>query len=700
MKIKLDFPSPWHALLLGAVSAVLLFSAAPVRGSRITVPLNDDWRFLRQDVPGAEESSFDDSSWEAIDLPHTWNAADGLDDHPGYYRGTGTYRKRFTVPDSYRNRRIFLKLESACQVSLVWLNGTFLGQYYSGYVGFSIDITAAVNSAGPDNLLTLKIDNSNSRDVPPWNPEDFKAYPRSVDFNIYGGINSDVYLVVTDNARIESVFPTTPAVSAGSATTRIATEVQSNYDAPVAVELTTELLAADDRVINVTTDTRTVGPSQTHTFVQTGSRMDRPHLWSPSDPYLYRVRSRLFVDGRQVDEIDTPFGMRSIEWKPLEGLYLNGKKLYLRGVSRHQEYPGRGNALSKAQHVKDMELIKGMGANYVRLAHYPQDSAVLEACDRLGLLVWEEIPVAISVGATPDFTANALHILREMIRRDRHHPSVVFWGLMNETTEGLPFSPGVTERDVVDLVVELNDLAHALDPGRLTLASGVTPAVAMHVDLDVPQFWKGWFDGELEDYGKALDERHRSGHSFMGGSYGASSQVGRHTENPQRMDFSETYQCRLHESYLNQGRQRASWYAGACAWTAFDFGSNREDRARNPLPYVNQKGLFDAYRNPKDVYYLYKSFWTESPLFVYVVSRTWTDRAGERDSESTVRVYSNCPTVELFWNGRSQGQAQKDHGLTWTVRFAAGVNELKAVGIDSKGTTAAVDQLEVNYRFR
>ncbi|HUV12142.1 MAG TPA: glycoside hydrolase family 2 TIM barrel-domain containing protein, partial [Acidobacteriota bacterium] len=416
-------------------------------------------------------------------------------------------------------------------------------------------------------------------------------------------------------------------------------------------------------------------------------------------PYLYRIRSQLFLESKQVDENEVAFGMRWIEWRPYKGLFLNGEKLYLRGVSRHQEFPGQGNALSNAQHVKDMELIKSLGANYVRLAHYPQDPAALDACDRLGLVVWEEIPVAISVGGTPAFTKNALHILREMIRRDRNHPSIIFWGLMNEATEGIPFSPGIEEQDVVDLIIKLDRLAHIEDPTRMTLASGVTRAVADHVDVDIPQFWSGWFEGTFDDYGKALDERNKTDPYFMGGSYGASSQVGRHTVHPERMDFSETFQCLFHESYLKQGEARSSWYAGACAWTAFDFGSNREDRAGNPLPYVNQKGLFDAHRNPKDVFYLYKAYWTDFPSFVYIVSKTWPERSGKKDAKSGIRVYSNCPRVELFLNDVSQGVTNQREGFVWQVRFREGVNELRAQGMNAEDVVVSTDELGVTYEY-
>jgi len=598
---------------------------------------------VRQDVVGAEEPDYDDHSWESINVPHTWNAKDGLDELPGYYRGIGSYRKHFRIDSNYRGKRIFLQVESACQVSEAWINGHHLGKFYSGYVGFVLDISQHADYSGKGNTLTLKIDNSNDRDIPPWNPLDFKAYPRSVNFNIYGGINSDVYLLITDNLRITETKITTPSVSQHSATTKTLSEIQNHNEYPVSCVLKSEIVDATGHILDVIIDERRMEPLEKFIFVQESKELLQPHLWSPQHPYLYRIRSKLFLDNRQVDEVEVPFGMRWIEWRPFNGFFLNGEKLFLRGVSRHQEFPGQGNALSNEQHVKDMELIKSLGANYVRLAHYPQDPAVLDACDRLGLVVWEEIPVAITVGGTREFNRNALYALREMIRRDRNHPSIVFWGLMNETTEGIPFSKGIEEQDVVDLIIKLKDVAQTEDPTRITIASGVTPTVAEHVDLDVPQFWKGWFEGTFEDYGEALDQRHKNDPSFMGGSYGASSQIGRHTNNPERMDFSEEYQCLLHESYLKQGEARSSWYAGACAWTAFDFGSNREDRANNPTTYVNQKGLFDSYRNPKDVYYLYKSYWTESPHFVYLVSKTWTERSGRKGEKSRIRVYSNCP---------------------------------------------------------
>jgi len=678
---------------------VLLFTLCVVSGAdRTTISLNDGWRFTRQDIAWAESPTYDDRSWELVNVPHTWNAKDGFDELPGYYRGIGSYRKHFKLDPVHRGRKIALKVESACQVSEAWLNGNYLGRFYSGYVGFSVDISRYVDFTRRGNTLALKIDNSNDRDIPPWNPEDFKAYPRSVDFNIYGGLNSDVYLLITDPLRVEDVSVSTPETSSQSAIVKTVTEVKNDYDSPVTCVLKTEILDAENQIVGAMTDRERIQASETASFLQESARILEPRLWSPSKPYLHQIRARLFLNDRQVDEQKVWFGIRWIEWRPYRGLFLNGERLFLRGVSRHQEYPGRGNALSNAQNVRDMELIKSLGANYVRLAHYPQDPSVLDACDRLGLVVWEEIPVAIAVGGTPEFTNNALHILREMIRRDRNHPSIIFWGLMNEATEGIPFAPDVDEQDVVDLMIELRRLAEAEDPTRLTIASGVTPAVAEHVDLDVPQFWSGWFEGDFEDYGRALDERHKTDPSFMGGSYGASSQRGRHTTHPQRMDYSETYQCLLHESYLKQAEARSAWYAGACAWTAFDFGSNREDRAGNPSPYVNQKGLFDAYRNPKDVVYLYRSYWTASPPFVYIVSKTWTERTGEEDMTSRARVYSNCSKVELFLNGVSQGVSDRQSGFIWEVSFHEGTNLLRATGITPEDVIVSTDELTLTYR--
>lgn len=682
---------------MSAGVVVLLSTTSSLFAGRISVSLNEGWTFARQDVAGAESSLYDDRAWQRVDVPHSWNGKDGYDDQPGYYRGVGWYRKRFELDPSIRGGAVELNVESACLVSDVWLNGHHLGPFLSGYVGFRVDISDHLDFSESGNVLVLKVDNSNNPDIPPWNVEDFKPYPRAVDFNVYGGINSDVYLLITDPLHIDSVHLETPGLTRQAATVQRTIEVENRSSDSRDVLLVTEVIDAQGIVVEKMAEELRLGPRQLAAFVQKGQAVSSPRLWSPTDPYLYRLRSRLVLDGEPIDEVETPFGMRWIEWKPFSGLHLNGEKVYLRGASRHQEFPGQGNAMSNAQHVRDMELIKSMGANYVRLAHYPQDPAVLEACDRLGLLVWEEIPVAISISGTPEFNRNALVMLRRMIRRDRNHPSIVFWGLMNETTEGLPFVKGLTEQDVVDLMRRLNELARAEDPTRLTLASGVTRAVAEQVDIDVPQFWRGWFEGELTEYGELLDERHRTDPAFMGGSYGASSQVGRHTENPKPLDFSETYQCILHESYIRQGQERSDWYTGACIWTAFDFASNREDRASNPLPYVNQKGLFDAYRNPKDVYYLYKSYWTEDPLFVYIVSKTWTERSGPLGRNSLIRVYSNCPRVELLLNGVSQGILERINGFTWQVQFEAGVNELKANGLDPEGTLSSTDELKVTY---
>lgn len=647
------------------------------------INLNENWKFILQKELEEETGPTkigDDSDWETINIPHTWNAEDGVDDVPGYYRGIGWYRKHFAVDSSYKGRRILITFEAVNQVAEVWLNGTYLGKHIGGYTGFSFDITDCVYpSQAEDNLLVVKADNSYDYDIP----------PHSGDFNMYGGIYRDVRLLIVDPLHIVSTRVTTPEVSVTSAVVRVITEVKNDSEVVKDCKLVTEIVDAEGNVIDRMEEKSTIPADSTHQFIQTSGRINNPLLWSPAEPNLYSVYNTIYDGEKPVDNFKSPLGFRWVWFDPEKGVFLNGKSLKLKGTNRHQDYIGIGNALPNSQHFKDMEICQEMGCNFVRFGHYPQDPAVLDACDKLGLLVWEEIAVVNTVGGDA-FTENAVSMLREMIKRDWNHPSIILWGLMNEA---LLRQPENKAKDVVALCELLNSTAHQQDPTRLTTIAlckydlANRSGLADTTDLVGYNCYFGWYRGEFPDLGELLDKEHQSypERKIILSEYGAGSVRGLHAEYPKRQDFSEEWQCMFHESHLQQITERP-FIAGSCVWNQFDFGAEHRG---DGIPHLNNKGMLDWSRQPKDVYYFYQSQWTTQPM-VYIISHTWTKR---EESDIEVEVYTNCERVELFLNGKPLGVRAEE--FRWDVELEAGSNILEAIG--TKDSLTVTDTITIIY---
>jgi beta-galactosidase len=658
------------------------FSGEPARGAiRISDDISTGWQFLRQDAAGAESPDYEAvSGWQNVDLPHTWNTKDTFDDVPGYYRGIGWYRKQLAVPESWQGKRIVLHFEAACMVATVWLNGELLGEHRGSYLPFEFDVTRIVKPGGR-NLVAVRVDNRWYRDVPTLDR----------DFNVMGGLHREVRLIATDPVYIVSTRVSTPKVSESEGVAAMDIEVRNEGKTPEKCEVVTDVSGPElSEPITVASTPTELRPGESVRIKQKTKPISRPKLWSPDEPNLYRVSFRLRVNGRVVDEDESPLGFRWYRFDPDKGFFLNGKHLKLRGVNRHDDYPGLGWALPKSRHVEDIKLIKSMGANFIRTAHYPQHPIVLDTCDKLGLLVWEEVPFdgdglrkGLALGAE-DFARNLQRDLRSMIARDRNHPSIILWSLGNENLYG---PTAAARAAVLDLTRKLHAIAHQEDPSRLTTVAIDTPRHKLAdeigftdvVDVVGYNIYAGWYGSHGErcdDLLPILDgfRRRHPNKSLIVSEYGADMERGRHTDSPRHLDISEEYGCRLHEFYWRAIDARP-FVAGGLLWNVFDFGA--EDRGKDQtIPHLNQKGCFTYDRQPKDVYYFYRSQWTTDPM-VYIVSHTWTQR---KPGPTPIRVYSNCDSVELSLNGKSLGTRDRSETYVWDVPLAAGDNELRANG--------------------
>ena len=660
------------------------------QGSRIVMGINDNWEFHKGGTEYAQQISFDDSKWQRINLPHTWNATDPFDDDETYYRGIGWYRKKIKLDAALKNKKVFLYFEGANQVTDIYVNGAFEGEHKGGYTAFSFDITSSLNwSNNAENVIAVQVNNAHDNFIPPL----------SVGYALYGGIYRNAWIIATNdlhfkeiNNNSKGVFITTPKVSAEKAALNVKTTVVNESGEKRNFQFVNTVFDKYGKKIITFSKEISLNTNEQTIVEATSGEIRKPYLWSPEDPYLYKVQTQLIEDGKIVDEVTNPLGFRWFHFDPAKGFFLNGKKYILHGVNRHQDMQGKGSALSDEDHIRDMHLIKNMGVNFMRLAHYPQAPEVLKLADELGIIIWEEIPIVNYMNIHPEFLNNAENMLREMIHQSFNHPSVIIWGSMNEVL--LDSKNGVRiqkhydtayVKDVRRFAFSLDSLIRSEDRTRYT-------TMAMHESDDYSKYqldnisqiaghnlYSGWYGGKVEDFGKTLDKIHaaKPQQIVFISEYGAGSDRRVNTSNPERLDFTGEYQRYYHESYLRQINARP-YLAGTAIWNEFDFS---QPNIGGTISSENQKGLMTWNRKYKDVYFLYKANWNLEAM-VYIATRDWLHRAGYEDTRYNVDVYTNLNEVTLYLNGNKLKTAKPDdiHKCSFSVQLKDGDNFIEAVG--------------------
>lgn len=688
-------------------------------GIRTRVSLNKDWKFLAADAPGAEQAGFKDARWKKVDVPHTWNSEDTEDDVPGYRMGIGWYRKLINLSAQLRSKRLFLYFEGANQTAEVFVNGKFVGRHQGGYTAFVFDVTAFVtlDSANNENTIAVKVDNSINENIPP---------SPTADFNLYGGIYRDVWLVATEPVHFtmldyasSGVYVDTPEVSAESATARTRGRVTNNSPQARQLRVRNTVLDGIGATVAVSESSLSVEAEAEAGFQQGDLVIRKPRLWSPETPYLYSLQTQLFDGEKLLDQVNNPLGFRWFSFHPDLGFFLNGNRYKLRAANRHQDYFGLGNAVSNETQVKDLAIAKELGLNCVLLAHYPQDPAVLEAADQMGLFVWEEIPIVREISTTKEFADNCQVMLREMIRQHHNHPSIIMWCLMNEVFLKMRTEPGYV-RQVVALARVLAELARNEDPTRVTVISANRPYDESDIYnasglLSIPQvvgwhMYFGWYYEDFAGLGKFLDEEHRRfpRRILFVSEYGADSDARLHSLKPMRGDLSTEWAQLYHESYLPQIEARP-YLSGSAVWAQNDFGSEARGES---MPHINTKGLFTFDRRAKDIYYFYKAAFSSTPV-LYIATHDWLSRTGTNPVTTgphgkrgrpvvvqPVSVYSNLSVVDLFVNSVSLGvkPVGPTKKVTWNVPFQDGLNTLEARGRTSGRELR--DRAEVRFLVR
>ena len=632
---------------------------------RKIILLDKNWTFYKNP---------DSTQGEEVSLPHTWNAVDGQDGGNDYYRGTCKYECHFSRPELETDGKAYLEFDGAAMTADVVINGTKAVHHEGGYGAFRADITQYLKD---ENKLEVYVDNSDNT----------KVYPQKADFTFYGGLYRMVKLVTVSKNHFELDYAggtgikVTPEVTLTDAAAKKA-------DAKVTVEL---WMVGDAEAVTVTIDGQQKETPVENGYAKAVFDLTDVHLWDGvDDPYLYTAKAEL-SDG---DSVETTFGCRSFSIDPQKGFFLNGRSYPLRGVSRHQDRAGAGNALTNEMHREDMEIIKELGANTIRLAHYQHAQEFYDLCDENGMIVWAEIPY-ITMHMS-DGTENTLSQMRELVVQNYNHPSIVCWGLSNEIT-----AASAVNEELLENHRKLNDLCHALDMTRPTVMADVFMLETDSPMLEIPDMnsynlYFGWYLGELEQNDSFFDAYHTTYPDRVIGlsEYGADANPAYHSANPERGDYTEEYQCIYHEHMAKMIEERPYLWA-THVWNLFDFAADGRDEGGKHG--VNQKGLVTIDRKlKKDAFYLYKAYWSKTP-FVHVCGRRYVDRT---EDVTEIKVYSNEQSVTLFVDGVERETAEGSKVFKFEVPITE-THKIRAVSgaCEDEITVKKVEKSNPDYIF-
>lgn len=664
-----------------------LWVAVSLSAQREMKTINDGWEFRK---PA-------DTEWTSVNIPHTFN----LDAYrqPNYYQGKGLYRRVLTLPEVDPHRRYYLKIDAASKAAEVTVNGKSAGSHAGGYTAFVVDVTDSIQK---ENIIEITVDNGR-KDITPI----------SADFTFWGGIYRDVWLVSTpeqhfrmDNMGSDGVFVSTPEVNGQRGKIQVKGEVTNDAETAVTLEVQNQIYSPQGDLLQTRKQKVKLKAGETREFGYVSDVIANPDLWSPETPSLYKVKTQLLnpKTNEVIDEKTNKVGFRWFAFDGNKGFSLNGKPYKLRGVNRHQDQAPVGVALDDEAHRRDIRLIKELGCNFIRISHYPQDDAIVEMCDELGLLAWEEIPIINIVPDTPGYADNCELNLREMIRQHYNHPSIIAWGYMNEILLTVPpvdspeWQP-CKERTVA-LAQRLEAALKEEDSSRVSVMAFNMTNLYNEIGLDLEDvvgwnLYQGWYVDKLEDFNKWCEDQHRRypHHPMIISEWGAGSDRRLHTTEGRAFDFSMEYQQTYVEHYLPFIEEK-EWISGCTYWNFIDFNVAARQES---MPRVNNKGLFYNDRTPKDVAYYFKSMWRKDIPVLRIASRDWKVRVGKEGETQQIKLYSNLPEVELFVNGESAGKQAIDNcHAVFNVVLPVGTSVLTAQGV--YGNKPVEDVMIIDFR--
>ena len=623
---------------------------------RKEVLFHEDYTFMKEGVA------------QKVTLPHTWNAVDGQS-ASDYYRGNCTYIKKFVKPELSKDEELYLEINGANSSSKVILNGKELACHDGGYSTYRVKLTEDLLD---ENELQIEVDNSANDHV----------YPQKADFTFYGGLYRDVKLIIVPKTHLDLAYfvgkglYVTPEVFDDQAIVKLDAYIRGDADkVMVSIDGVGEVKLEVPQQHEQTLYEEEAMKNVTHF---SGSfTIEKPHLWDGlKDPYLYVATAKIYAQGEVIDEVTSKFGCRTYRFDPKEGFFLNGRSYPLRGVSRHQDRLGVGNALTKEMHEEDMELILSVGANSIRLAHYQHDQYFYDLCDEKGIVAWAEIPyITVHMDGGRE---NTISQMKELILQNYNHASIICWAISNEIT-----LQGVTE-DLMENHRILNDMIHTMDKKRVSAMANLflletdSPLVELP-DIRGYNLYYGWYVGDMEDNDTFFDQFHKEHPDTVIGltEYGADSVISLQSPKPEKGDYTESYMAVYHEHMLQMISERPYLW-GTYVWNMFEFAAAGRDEAGDPGK--NHKGLitFDR-KQKKDAYYIYKAWWSDEP-FVHLCGSRYVDRL---EPVTEVKVYSNQKKIALYVDGVLFGEEQGEHIFKFQVPIS-GEHQIKAVCVENE----------------
>ncbi|NOT76874.1 MAG: DUF4982 domain-containing protein [Cyclobacteriaceae bacterium] len=710
--------------------AILLSGCSLIHAQQKT-RLNDHWEFLKQDLGGIWEAVRPVGKgnpesvplWDSVSLPHCVNALDAVDPDVNYYQGPAWYRTQLSISNPHDKGRTLLHFEGAGQKTEVYIYTTKVGEHVGGYDEWTVDITDAVNQFKTKEEFQKQFKGKIPVSIRTDNSRDLEMIPSSLsDFNIYGGIYRYLNLVYAPAVSIDKLFAFAETDKAGKIGKLNIKARFYNPDSKSEGEISVTLTDPSGKIV----DQRKI---QLNTFSGDQSiatfDLKNPVRWSTETPKLYTVTTTLKTslgESTQKEKV----GFRNYEFVEKGPFLLNGQRLLLRGTHRHEDHAGVAAAMTQSMILEEMISMKEMGVNFIRLGHYQQSRIVLDLCDSLGILVWEEIPWCRGGLGNDIYKQQARRMLTNMIEQHYNHPSIMIWGLGNENDWPGDF-PEFDKEKIRSFMKELNDLSHQLDPSRKTAIRRCDFCKDI-VDVYSPSIWAGWYRGIYTDYKTATQTEFEKVKHFLHVEWGGDSHAGRHSETPDNTlskivstktvderagdaslfggsarvskdgDWSESYICNLIDWHLKE-QETMPLLTGTAYWPFKDFST--PVRPDNPVPYMNQKGVVERDFTKKEAYYVFQSWWTNKPM-VHIYGHSWPVRWGEKDEEKMVKVYSNCDEAELFLNGKSYGVKKRNGqdfpaaGLRWMMKFNNGENKVRVLA--KKGKITTEDHIEFFYQ--
>ena len=694
--------------------------------------LNNNWEFLKQDLGGIWEAVRPVTAgnpeslpiWSNVTLPHCFNARDAVDPDVNYYQGPGWYRTKLDVNNPYPNGRTILHFEGAGQRTEVYVYTTKVGSHLGGYDEWLVDITKAVEDFKKTDAFKKQFRGKIPIEVRCDNSRDLETIPSQLsDFNVYGGLYRYLNLVYQPQVGIDKLYANA-SVDTVTKAGWINAQV-SLYNPDNIKQVAGELKVKDATGKVVLKAPYSSMDVSDKTFSIAKLKINKPHLWTPDDPYLYTVEITASANGQTFMQTEK-IGFRSFLFADKGPFYLNGKRLLLQGTHRHEDHAGVAEAMTDSMMHQEMQLMKDMGVNFIRLGHYQQSRIILNLCDSLGILVWEEEPWCRGGLGGDQYKNQARSMLTNMIQQHYNHPSIILWGLGNENDWEGDF-PEYDKAKIHAFMSEQNDLAHQLDPSRKTTLRRCDFCKDIP-DVYSPSIWAGWYRGVYTEYKKATEDEFNKVPHFFHAEWGGDSHALRHSENPDNAlakiktgtgtdersgdasliggaarvskdgDWSESYICNLFDWHLKE-QETMPWLTGSAFWVFKDFST--PIRPDNPVPYMNQKGVVERDFTKKEAYYVFQSYWTKKPM-AHIYGHTWPIRWGDEGEQKMVKVYSNADNAELFVNGKSYGVKKRNSqdfpaaGLRWLVVFNKGKNDIKVVA--HKGKVTVTDTISQIYQ--